>query len=82
MKYNIVVFYKQLTRDRIEFPVPDQFRWVGGGTDLKTGLRDWQIDGETGLGNAVEELTAFCERLVINGWIKGNFKLEVYLSFE
>ena len=72
-----MLYYKQKTRDRIEFPVPIHFQWVGGGSDFTTGFRDWEIEGEKRLGNAVEELAQYCENLVSRGEIYADFRIEI-----
>jgi len=79
-KFNILVYYRTLTNERINFPMPINFSWVGGGTDLTTGLRDWQIWGESGVGNAVEILSEFCINQVNFGNLHKDFKIEVYYN--
>ena len=77
-RYNILIYYKQLNSERIDFPMPMNFSWVGGGTDFTTGIKDWQIAGHTGLGNAVETLSEFCVNLVNFEIIKKDFRIEIF----
>jgi hypothetical protein len=80
MKYSILLSYKLASDSAINFTIPMEFVWVGGGTDLRSGVKEWQIAGDNGLGAAVDSLVRECEQFVQFGKIKQGFGLEIVVK--
>jgi hypothetical protein len=80
MKYTITVSYKLASEYSVSFKIPHEFVWIGGGTDLRTGIKEWQIAGDNGVGAAVESLVRECELYVQEGKLKPGFGVEIVVK--
>jgi hypothetical protein len=80
--FSITVYYKLTptqsntqSNASANFEVPQGFQWVGRGTEIDSGLCDWQIRGHSssGIGAVIQQ----CEHFVRQNLIRQNYEVTV-----
>ena len=83
MKIKLSLEYSLLRNERVDFPIPMGFAWVAGGICLRTDVRDWQIHGDsTHLPEAVRILVEFCDEQVQMGYIRDDWRMEIFRTYS
>jgi len=79
MKYYISIEYVAQNAQKINFPIPASFVWFASSSDAthKRKIQRYTLAGDVGVGNAVDQLIAFCDQLVVEAVIQADYRIEI-----